>query len=731
MRDKKGPVNKRVDFLSNKLNKYSIRKFTVGTASILIGSLMYLGTQQEAEAAENNIENPTTLKDNVQSKEVKIEEVTNKDTAPQGVEAKSEVTSNKDTIEHEASVKAEDISKKEDTPKEVANVAEVQPKSSVTHNAEAPKVRKARSVDEGSFDITRDSKNVVESTPITIQGKEHFEGYGSVDIQKNPTDLGVSEVTRFNVGNESNGLIGALQLKNKIDFSKDFNFKVRVANNHQSNTTGADGWGFLFSKGNAEEYLTNGGILGDKGLVNSGGFKIDTGYIYTSSMDKTEKQAGQGYRGYGAFVKNDSSGNSQMVGENIDKSKTNFLNYADNSTNTSDGKFHGQRLNDVILTYVASTGKMRAEYAGKTWETSITDLGLSKNQAYNFLITSSQRWGLNQGINANGWMRTDLKGSEFTFTPEAPKTITELEKKVEEIPFKKERKFNPDLAPGTEKVTREGQKGEKTITTPTLKNPLTGEIISKGESKEEITKDPVNELTEFGGEKIPQGHKDIFDPNLPTDQTEKVPGKPGIKNPDTGKVIEEPVDDVIKHGPKTGIPETKTVEIPFETKREFNPKLQPGEERVKQEGQPGSKTITTPITVNPLTGEKVGEGQPTEEITKQPVDKIVEFGGEKPKDPKGPENPEKPSRPTHPSGPVNPNNPGLSKDRAKPNGPVHSMDKNDKVKKSKIAKESVANQEKKRAELPKTGLESTQKGLIFSSIIGIAGLMLLARRRKN
>ncbi len=35
-------------------------------------------------------------------------------------------------------------------------------------------------------------------------------------------------------------------------------------------------------------------------------------------------------------------------------------------------------------------------------------------------------------------------------------------------------------------------------------------------------------------------------------------------------MIEEPVDDVIKHGPKTGTPETKTVEIPFETKREFN-----------------------------------------------------------------------------------------------------------------------------------------------------------------
>ncbi|EJE27485.1 hypothetical protein HMPREF9975_00717, partial [Staphylococcus epidermidis NIHLM001] len=37
-------------------------------------------------------------------------------------------------------------------------------------------------------------------------------------------------------------------------------------------------------------------------------------------------------------------------------------------------------------------------------------------------------------------------------------------------------------------------------------------------------------------------------------------------------------------------------------------------------GEPGTKTITTPTTKNPLTGEKVGEGEPTEKITKQPVD---------------------------------------------------------------------------------------------------------------
>ncbi len=655
MRDKKGPVNKRVDFLSNKLNKYSIRKFTVGTASILIGSLMYLGTQQEAEAAENNIENPTTLKDNVQSKEVKIEEVTNKDTAPQGIEAKSEVTSNKDTIEHEPSVKAEDISKKEDTPKEVANVAEVQPKSSVTHNAETPKVRKARSVDEGSFDITRDSKNVVESTPITIQGKEHFEGYGSVDIQSNPEDLKVSEVTRFN--NKSigrNELTGALQLKNKVSFKNDFEFNIRIANNHQSVTTGADGWGFLFSKGDGNEYLQKGGILGPKGMENSAGFKIDTGYNFKDPMDKEEKQAGQGFKGYGTFVKTGADGTTAKVGTNIPTrgKADNSFQYADNSIDTTDGKFHGQLLNNLKLAYNEKSGIMRAEYAGKIWEANISDLGLDKSEAYNFLITSSQRQGTSQGVYANGWMRTDLNNSTFKLTPNL---VNKTETKTVEIPFETKREFNPKLQPGEERVKQEGQPGSKTITTPITVNPLTGEKVG----------------------------------------------------------------------------ETKTVEIPFETKREFNPKLQPGEERVKQEGQPGSKTITTPITVNPLTGEKVGEGQPTEEITKQPVDKIVEFGGEKPKDPKGPEKPEKPSRPTHPSGPVNPDNPGLSKDRAKPNDPVHSMDKNDKVKKSKIAKESVANQEKKRAELPKTGVESTQKGLIFSSIIGIAGLILLARRRKN
>ncbi|WP_245339367.1 YSIRK-type signal peptide-containing protein, partial [Staphylococcus sp. GDX8P54P] len=50
---RQGPIKKKVDFLPNRLNKYSIRKFTVGTASILIGASLLFGAGEEAKAAEN------------------------------------------------------------------------------------------------------------------------------------------------------------------------------------------------------------------------------------------------------------------------------------------------------------------------------------------------------------------------------------------------------------------------------------------------------------------------------------------------------------------------------------------------------------------------------------------------------------------------------------------------------------------------------------------------------
>ncbi|PTH57789.1 SdrD B-like domain-containing protein [Staphylococcus agnetis] len=43
---------KKLDFLPNTQNKYGIRKFTIGTASILLGTLLFIGTDEEAKAAE-------------------------------------------------------------------------------------------------------------------------------------------------------------------------------------------------------------------------------------------------------------------------------------------------------------------------------------------------------------------------------------------------------------------------------------------------------------------------------------------------------------------------------------------------------------------------------------------------------------------------------------------------------------------------------------------------------
>ncbi|UEX90156.1 SdrD B-like domain-containing protein [Staphylococcus ratti] len=68
---------KKYAFLPNRQNKYSIRKFTVGTASILLGSLLLLGTHDEAKAAENT---SATLTDVTTSKTTNDSEALTKTT---------------------------------------------------------------------------------------------------------------------------------------------------------------------------------------------------------------------------------------------------------------------------------------------------------------------------------------------------------------------------------------------------------------------------------------------------------------------------------------------------------------------------------------------------------------------------------------------------------------------------------------------------------------------------
>ncbi|MGX8005015.1 G5 domain-containing protein [Staphylococcus hominis] len=359
--------------------------------------------------------------------------------------------------------------------------------------------------------LTSDSTNetsTINLPAITVKGRDNYDFYGNVDIQENPTDLDAKNLTRFNYTQPTGTTsLGAVQFKNQITFDNDFDFNIRLANNHQSNTTGADGWGFIFSKNDANTYLKDGGILREKGMADAAGFRIDTGYYHKDPLDNTENQPGQAYKGYATFVKNDAQGNTSKVGsgtpgDKANKSEYDGIKYADNTTNDFDGKFHGQKLNNVNLKYNASNETFTVTYAGKTWTATLSELGLNKKDSYKFLVTSSQHGNGNAGTYASGVMRTDLEGATLTYTPKAVPDDPEI--KTEEIPYKTKHEFDPNLDPNTEKVVQKSENGEKTITTPTTKNPLTGETVETGEPTEEITKDPVDEIVHYGPEKTPE-----------------------------------------------------------------------------------------------------------------------------------------------------------------------------------------------------------------------------------
>ncbi|MEJ7358251.1 E domain-containing protein, partial [Staphylococcus epidermidis] len=167
-------------------------------------------------------------------------------------------------------------------------------------------------------------------------------------------------------------------------------------------------------------------------------------------------------------------------------------------------------------------------------------------------LTSTTGTPLNK-LNLNYAQRLVLI-SNNSDNPEA-----EPEKITEEIPYETKREFDPNLKPGEEEVVQKGENGEKTIT----------RHYDGSEPTEEITKDPVDEIIHYGGEEIKPGHKDEFDPNAPKDSVEEIPGKPGVKNPDTGDTVTPPVDDVTKYGPVDGDPIIDKEEIPYETTREL------------------------------------------------------------------------------------------------------------------------------------------------------------------
>ncbi|MDK8351384.1 G5 domain-containing protein, partial [Gleimia europaea] len=184
-----------------------------------------------------------------------------------------------------------------------------------------------------------------------------------------------------------------------------------------------------------------------------------------------------------------------------------------------------------------------------------------------------------------------------------------------QVPFEVETRPNPELKPGEIKVVQKGVPGERTYT---------ADFAAKGDQatvtpEEKQTKDPVNEIIEYGPKAddtsvvtkvekpVPFETEIVFDDTLEkgkqvVDQqgelgsevvtsTQKIKdGKPDGDPEVTTERTKEPKKQIIRVGTKSQ-PAATTIEwteqTPFDVEVRINPELEPGQTKVVQEGQPG------------------------------------------------------------------------------------------------------------------------------------------------
>ncbi|WP_080720421.1 G5 domain-containing protein [Corynebacterium jeikeium] len=220
-----------------------------------------------------------------------------------------------------------------------------------------------------------------------------------------------------------------------------------------------------------------------------------------------------------------------------------------------------------------------------------------------------------------------------------------------QVPFDVETRPNPELKPGEIKVVRKGVPGEKTYT---------ADFTAKGDQatvtpEEKQTKDPVNEIIEYGPaaedtsvvtkveKPVPFETEIVFDDSLEegkqvVDQqgelgtevvtsTQKIKdGKPDGEPTVTTEQTKAPKNAKIRVGTKTTGEVKKSVEseVPFGVKIEFDPNLPAGTSEVVTEGKPGKKTTT--VTQKVTNSQPDGEATVEEKVTEQPVDQVIKVG---------------------------------------------------------------------------------------------------------
>ncbi|WP_158698140.1 Rib/alpha-like domain-containing protein, partial [Staphylococcus simulans] len=163
---------KRASFLPNRLNRYSIRKFTVGTASILVGASLFFGAStQDAKAAEETT--AATTNSTTPDKDTSVEP-TKADAATSETASKANTAVEQSTAATQAeAVKAEpanttQTSEKGDTVK-VEQPASVEPQKQATQNkTDAVKIAEVKAA-QSTETQSKPAENVKETVqPVKI-----------------------------------------------------------------------------------------------------------------------------------------------------------------------------------------------------------------------------------------------------------------------------------------------------------------------------------------------------------------------------------------------------------------------------------------------------------------------------------------------------------------------------------------------------------------------------------
>ncbi|UXR37399.1 putative Ig domain-containing protein [Staphylococcus simulans] len=170
---------KKLDFLPNLRNRYSIRRFTVGTASILIGSLLFLGHSGEAKAAENINDNNTVVEaSNDSSTTQQAPEENNKTSLEKTVDATQQQTDNKaqtqnalEEVKKQATTEITSLKNlnKEEVDSYTLEVQQADSESTVHAIVEKAKAA-AQAVAQKEESIqTQKTENSKESTEVTVE----------------------------------------------------------------------------------------------------------------------------------------------------------------------------------------------------------------------------------------------------------------------------------------------------------------------------------------------------------------------------------------------------------------------------------------------------------------------------------------------------------------------------------------------------------------------------------